>query len=82
MTEPAASFWRKPPLGVIMLIAMILLAVFGPLFVAFNPAAVDTSSRLLAPLSYNRNGAFFLLGTDVLIRYRVRWQGAARGGAA
>jgi peptide/nickel transport system permease protein len=68
MTMPASSFRRKPPLGVIMLIAMVLLAVIGPLFVDFNPASVDTTSRLLAPFSFNRNGAFFLLGTDQLGR--------------
>lgn len=49
---------QKLPLGVVMIIAMILLAVIGPLFVTFNPASVDTSSRLLAPLSYSRSGAF------------------------
>ncbi|MGE3876887.1 MAG: ABC transporter permease, partial [Parvibaculaceae bacterium] len=55
-------------MGVVMLIAMVLLALVGPVFVEFNPASVDTASRLLAPFSHNRDGAFFLLGTDQLGR--------------
>jgi peptide/nickel transport system permease protein len=62
------SHLRKIPVGVAILAVTILLAVVGPLLVEFNPASVDTSSRLLAPFSHSRTGAFFLLGTDQLGR--------------
>lgn len=68
MTEHKTSHLRKLPLGVLMLLALCLAAVIGPLLIEFNPASVDTSSRLLAPFSHNRSGAFFLLGTDQLGR--------------
>lgn len=68
MTEHRTSALRKVPFGVLMLLALFLLAAIGPLLVDFNPASVDTSSRLLAPFSHNRSGAFFLLGTDQLGR--------------
>ncbi len=68
MTGASIQSLRRMPLGGLMLLALFLLAALGPLLVDFNPAAADTSSRLLAPFSHNRHGDFFLLGTDQLGR--------------
>lgn len=42
----------------------VLLAIFGPMLVEFNPIATDTANRLLPPLSRRIDGSLVLFGTD------------------
>ncbi|GAA4199427.1 ABC transporter permease [Actinocatenispora rupis] len=41
-----------------------LCAVFGPMLFRFDPVAVDTRNRLLAPMSHTSAGDLVLFGTD------------------
>lgn len=41
-----------------------LCAAFGPILFRFDPVAVDTRNRLLAPLSHTSEGHLVLFGTD------------------
>jgi len=41
-----------------------IAAIFGPIFVKFNPVHTDTANRLLPPLSRRADGSLALFGTD------------------
>lgn len=54
--------------GPAILVLVALLAVFGPMLSHFDPVAVDTSRRLLPPLTRASDGELYWLGTDQLGR--------------
>ena len=55
-------------LGLLLLLAVSLGAVFAPSVSPFNPVEVRLTERLAAPLSWSQDGRAHLLGTDHLGR--------------
>ena len=72
-----AFLGRLHPVGI--LFASLLMAL---LYLGGEAAQIKLNLPVAVTGVFQGMLLFFLLGTDVLIRYRVRWQGAARGGAA
>lgn len=48
----------------VVLIGYLLVGLFGPLFIAYDPVATNVADRLLAPGAVTRDGSVALLGTD------------------
>lgn len=60
---------RYPLFGIIILAIVTLMALFGPSFAPKDPNRQDLFSRLVAPMTPDRNGVInFPLGTDSLGR--------------
>jgi peptide/nickel transport system permease protein len=48
--------------------AFVIVGLFGPLMVEFNPRATDTAARLKPPLTQLRDGSIAFFGTDAVGR--------------
>lgn len=65
--------FRNPGLtiGAAILLLIVLVALFAPLFAPYDPNAVELGQRMLKPGSISRNGTYHLFGTDSLGRDMV-----------
>jgi peptide/nickel transport system permease protein len=59
---------RRDAIGPAILFVMVLVAIFGPLLMDFDPVAVNTRDRLLPPFGALDEGGIALFGTDQLGR--------------
>lgn len=71
MLQKALRSLRKSPtgtLGLILLLTVILLAIFAPVLVPFDPGEAHPIDRLLPPSWCKGGSPLYLLGTDYLGR--------------
>ena len=59
---------RRLPRGTVLtgsiVVAFVLLAIVGPILLPYDPVRVNTSDRLLPPLSHTQDGSLAIFGTD------------------
>ncbi|HSI39025.1 MAG TPA: ABC transporter permease [Xanthobacteraceae bacterium] len=73
MTAYGATGWKSrlsvsEMLAVALVLGFFLVGMFGSLFVAFNPAATNTSARLKPPMTRLNDGSLAVFGTDAVGR--------------
>ena len=67
---PARPMFLQPRIVIplLILVAYVLIGIFGPMLRPFDAISVDIENRLLPPLSVTTIGAFALFGTDQIGR--------------
>ncbi|MCP1200293.1 ABC transporter permease subunit [Notoacmeibacter sp. MSK16QG-6] len=72
--QRALEFWhyfsrnKGAVIGLIVFVAIVLIAIFAPLIAPYNPAAQDRGALLLPPFWQEGGSTAYLLGTDAVGR--------------
>ena len=68
MWRAVKELGNMPKLPLVIFIAFIFTAIFGPLFAPFTPVEGNLRDQLVPPLSTDNQGRLHILGTDTFGR--------------